>query len=154
MASTPILERNARRVIALSATARHGADVRRELEPVIEGLRSEIDDTVPKAVAARLLSVSVPTLNKWIARGLIPTRPSGRYQRVPRDPLLELAGRVEELRRAGKQDGLLAEVAHRLQTAEPEYQQQAEALYGASLDALRRGNLVPADIPATFGPDD
>jgi excisionase family DNA binding protein len=69
--------------------------VRRELEPIIAGLRSEIEETVPKTVAARLLGVSVPTLNKWIARGLNPATSSGRYRRIPRDPLLELAEQVD-----------------------------------------------------------
>jgi excisionase family DNA binding protein len=154
MAPSPVIERNARRLIALRTTARRGGEVERELAPIIADLRDEIDPTLPKRVAARLLGVSVPTLNKWVARGLIPVERKGRYQRVRRDPLLELAEQVAVVRSTGQTGGVVAEAVHQLQAKDPTYQREAAELYGESLAAIGRGDLVAAAIPAGFGPDD
>lgn len=154
MAPTHVMERNARRVVALRVTARRGGEVGRELDPIIAELRDEIAPTLPKRLAARLLGVSVPTLNKWIARGMIPVSHEGRYDRVARDPLLDLAEQVEQLRRAGRNEAVIAHAVDRLQASDPEYNAQITDLYGESLTAMRDGDLVDAEIPDAFGDDD
>jgi hypothetical protein len=148
-----LIERNAENILALRLTARRGKDISAELEPVIEDLRGAITPVLPKRVAARLLGVSVPTLNKWIVRGWIPATES-RPQKVLRDPLLDVALQVRQLRRAGQVEGVLAQAIHRLQAEDPDYQRQAQELYGASLAAMEKGDLVPATIPDGFGPND
>lgn len=154
MPTSPVIEKTAQRVIALQVTARCGGQVGRELEPIITDMRSEIAPTLPKRVAARLLGVSVPTLNKWIVRGLITVEQSGRYERVVRDPFLDLAVLVQRLRRSGKTEGVVAEAVQRLQADDPDYQREAAELYGDSVAAIGRDDLIPATIPDTFGPDD
>jgi excisionase family DNA binding protein len=118
-------------------------------------MRERIGAGVTKTVAARVLGVSVPTIDKWIDRGRIPTTytPKGR-RRVALGPLVSLAGAVQELREAGQTDGLVAAALLRLQQSDPAFRQELVDLYGPSLDAMSRGDLVPAAIPDDFGPDD
>lgn len=117
-------------------------------------VRSQIGADVPKAVAARTLGVSVATVDKWIARGRIPTTGSGRPQRIALGPLVDLAAEVEDLREHGQTTGLVAAALLRLAQEDPSYRHDFDELYGESLDATDRGELVPATIPDTFGPDD
>jgi hypothetical protein len=116
---------------------------------------------VSKAVAARVLQVSVNTVDKWIARGRIPTVPSPTGRRlVALGPLVDLVAAVQDLREAGRSDGLLAAALLQLQLQlqqqqqDPHYREDFNALYGESLAAAQRGDLVPATIPDDFGPDD
>ena len=67
MARTIDTTRTAERILALRRTARRGGDVQDELEPIIEDLRGDLDDTMSKSQAAKVIGVSVPTLDKWIA---------------------------------------------------------------------------------------
>ena len=80
MGRTTNTERTAERILALRRTARRGGDVRQELEPVINGLRSDLDETMSKSQAAKVIGVSVPTLDKWIEQRIVPVEraPSGR----------------------------------------------------------------------------
>ena len=110
---------------------------------------------VPKAVAARVLGVSVPTVDKWVARGRIPTVLNGSGpRRVALSALVDLAARVEELRDQGQTEGLVAAALLRLEQEDPVYRDNFDELYGSSLAAAERGDLVPATIPETFGPED
>lgn len=73
------------------------------IESVSRRRRADLDRTVPKRRAAELLGVSVPTLDRWIKRGRIPTlhrAETGREELVT-GPLLELAVEVELIRGAG-----------------------------------------------------
>lgn len=140
-------------LIDLHVAGRDGdrARVRR----VEDRVRDRVGTGIPKAVAARVLGFSVNTLDKWIARGRIEVLPgrNGR-QLVALEPLVDLAAEVERLRAAGKREGLLASAILALQKDDPTYGDEFDGLYGGSLEAMRRGDLVPATIPETFGPDD
>jgi transposase len=129
--------------------------VRTELKPVIEDLREELGPTMTKRQAAAVIGVSVPTLDKWIERGLLPVEsaPSGR-PRVARDPVLDLAERVEDLRRRGETRGLIAAAVDRMLREDARYQREFDQLYGPGLSALRRGDFVSAAPGSEFGPED
>jgi hypothetical protein len=79
-------------------------------------LRPLLEVGVPKRQAAAQLGVSVPALDKWIARGRLPVvgRRGSSRRTVETRALLELAEQVEALRRAGLERGLLAEAFTRL----------------------------------------
>jgi DNA-binding transcriptional MerR regulator len=148
--------RRARRIVSLRYTARCGGAVRDELAPVIAGMRDELAPTMPKRTAAAIIGISVPTLDKWIARGLVPTETvNGGRPRVLRDAVLELAERVEELRRKGQSRHLVAAAVDHLQREDDAYQREFEELYGPGLKALATGEkLVSAVPPEGFGPED
>lgn len=83
------------------------------VESVARRRRAELDQTVPKRRAAEQLGVSVPTLDRWIKRGRIPTRQrseTGREELVTA-PLLELAVEVELLRISGVRHPLRQAIA-------------------------------------------
>lgn len=128
----------------------------RERVRTVEGrMRKRVGAGVPKAVAARVLGVSVKTLDKWIARGRVPTVAGTNGRRlVALSPLVDLAAAVEQLREAGRTEGLLATALLELQQQDPQYRRNFHDLYGESLAAVERGDLVPATIPETFGPND
>lgn len=147
--------RTARRILALRRTARHGEDVRVELEPVIEDLRDELDDTMSKTQAAQVIGISVPTLDKWIEQRIVPVmRAQSGRPRIPRDTALDLAERVEDLRRHGRQRNLIVAVVDQLQREDPIYQREFQELYGPGLRSLAEGELVSAAPSDAFGPDD
>jgi excisionase family DNA binding protein len=122
----------------------------------VEGrVLKSVGNGITKAVAARVLGVSVPTVDKWIARGQIPTVANGSGpRRVALGPLVDLATLVEELRESGQTEGLVAAALLRLEQEDPAYRKDFDELYGESLEAVKRGDLVPATIPDTFGPED
>ena len=129
--------------------------MRDELAPVIDELRDELAPSMAKRQAAAVIGVSVPTLDKWIDRGLLPveTARSGR-PRVLRDPVLDLAERVEDLRRAGETRHLVAMAVDQMLREDPEYQRGFDKLYGPGLAAMREGDFVSAAPGADFGPED
>lgn len=111
---------------------------------------------VSKALAARMLEVSVPTLDKWIARDRIATvtGAKGKRRLVDARSLAELLVRVRALRASGHREGVLAEAIHTLERQDSQYQRQFDELFGASLDATRRGELKPVVVPESFGAED
>ena len=110
--------------------------------------------TYSKAQAAHLLDVSTTTLEQWIGRGLLPVVRVVGYKRdrVPPRPLLALAAQVKELRRHGRQRGLLVEALSRLEQEDPGGAEEFERLYGPGLRAMS-DDLVKVDLDS-FGPDD
>ena len=68
-------------------------DQRAALDEVYAQARGGLGETVPKRVAARLLDVSVSTLDRWIARGAIDTggAPRSGRQEIATDMLITLA---------------------------------------------------------------
>ena len=126
-----------------------------DLDSVIADLRQDLDETMSKTQAAELIGVSVPTLDKWIADGIVPIRkaPSGR-PRIPRDTALDLAERIADLREQGRQRNLIPGVVDMLQRKDSTYQREFKKLYGPGLAALAEGQLVSAKPPASFGPED
>jgi DNA repair photolyase len=149
-------ERTAERILALRRTARRGGDVRRELEPIIDGLRRDLDETMSKTQAATVIGVSVPTLDKWIDQRIIPVeRAASGRPRVPRDTALDLAERVSDLRERGRERNLIAAVVDQLQRDDSvSYQREFKKLYGPGLRALASGELVSAAPTDEFGPED
>jgi len=111
---------------------------------------------ITKAEAARMLDVSVNTLDKWIARGrvaVVHDEDSGRTL-VAIVPFARVLHEVREVRARGQADGVLAAAITRLEHEDPEYQYDFAALYGASLRAAVDDRLKPLSLPHGFGPDD
>jgi transposase-like protein len=143
-------------LVDLRVAERHSrGKPRAHVRKVEDRMRRRVGRGVSKAVAARVLGVSTNTLDKWIARGRVPTAAGdGGRQVVALEPLVELATEVAELREAGQTDGLLAAAILELDQKDPTYLRDFSDLYGASLAAIARGELVPATIPESFGPGD
>jgi len=121
---------------------------------VIDDLRSDVGETLTKASAARLLGVSRNTLDKWIARGAVPTREIAGRQEVVRTELEELAETVQRLRAvSADRPGVLAEAVRRLAEGDPEFAGMEDQIE-RSLRDVEQGNLVPLRIPDSFGHDD
>lgn len=108
-----------------------------------------------KSQAAKVIGISVPTLDKWIAQRIVPVEraSSGRPQ-VPRDTTLDLAERVAELRERGRERNLIvALVDHQLQRNDPDHHREFDHLYGPWLRALAEVELVSAAPSGAFGPN-
>ena len=71
-----------------------------------------------------------------------------------RDPVLDLAERVEDLRRTGEKRHLIATAVDRMLREDPEYQREFDELYGPGLAAMRAGDFVSAAPGPDFGLDD
>lgn len=97
--------------------AERAARTREDILPVRTALETEIGPTVARATAARLLGVSQTALDRWIARGDIPTvvTRSGR-RAVPRHALIELIEAVEERGRLAEERHPLASVLRERRT--------------------------------------
>lgn len=111
---------------------------------------------IAKAPAARLLGISVNTLDKWIARGRIRTISNAGSARTGIDPtqVAELLIAVRILRDQGRQTGILAAAIQQLEREDGRYQREFAELYGASLESMAAGNLKPLELPDSFGPED
>jgi transposase-like protein len=128
---------------------------RAQVRKVEDRMLERVGAGVSKAVAARILGVSTNTLDKWIARGRVPTESGKRGREVVAIvPLVELAAEVAQLREAGQTEGLLAAAILELEQKDPVFHREFGELYGDSLGALERNELVPAAIPDSFGPHD
>lgn len=110
---------------------------------------------VPKAPAARMLGISVNTLDKWIGRKRIRTiqSPSGRAL-VDAQQVAQLLIAVRVMRQLGRSEGLLAAAIQQLERDDPHYQREFAELYGQSLESMQTGNIKPLELPDTFGPED
>jgi hypothetical protein len=78
-----------------------------------------------------------------------PYRASNRWK-----ALIDLATAMEDLREAGHATGVLAAAILSLQQHDARYRRDFEQLYGESLAAAERGDLIPATVPDAFGPED
>jgi hypothetical protein len=143
------------RILALKRTSRRGGDVQLELEPIIEELRGDLEETMNKTQAAKVIGVSVPTLDKWIELGFVPvTRAASGRPRVPRDTALDLAERITDLRERGRDRNLIVWLVDALQRDDSLYQQEFRKFYGPGLHAMASSDLVSAAPTDAFGPDD
>jgi len=90
-----------------------------DLRAVRSFLQRRLGPTVKRALAARVLGVSQPALDRWIESGDIPTvpTPAGRWE-VPARPLVELVGAVAERSRGGERHPLAAVLHERRAAAE------------------------------------
>jgi Homeodomain-like domain len=111
---------------------------------------------IPKAAAARMLGVSVNTVDKWIARKRIAVVRDNRSGRelVAISPFARLLSEVRALRAAGATDGILAAALLHLEQQDPQYRAEFDELYGASLQAMADDRLKPLRLPEGFGPED
>lgn len=74
-----------------------------EIAAVREDLESQLEGTIPRSLAARLLGVSHTALNNWIAAGDVPAVITKRGRReIPIPVFLDLRERVAEEREAGR----------------------------------------------------
>lgn len=114
-------ERAVERAVELRLIATAVSDEREQirLKRVLRDLRREIGVSVPKTRAAGILGVSVTALDRWIARGRLPTvrRPSSSREEIDADALLDLAEEVKRLRERGVTRGVLATAFERLAAA-------------------------------------
>jgi DNA-binding transcriptional MerR regulator len=111
---------------------------------------------VPKAAVARLLGVSVNTLDKWIERGRIKTTLDSKSGRklIDGQEAARLLIAVRVLRAQGTKDGVLAAAIQQLERGDPKYQRDFADLYGASLASMEAGSVRPLRLPDAFGPED
>ena len=147
--------RTAHRILALRRTARRGGDVRDELEPIIEGLRGDLDDTMSKSQAAKVIGVSVPTLDKWIEQRIVPVtaqRVGDReFRGTPRStspselPIFESAG-------VNGTSSLPLLTSCSETTLPTNANSRSSTAYGPGLRALASEELVSAAPTAEFGP--
>ena len=71
-----------------------------------------------------------------------------------RDPVLALAERVDDLRRAGQDRNLIATVVDRMQRDDEDYQRDFAQMYGPGLAALAGGDTVSAAPGPDWHPED
>lgn len=130
-------------------------EVKERLRRVTER-RVRDNNGVAKSVAARMLGVSVNTLDKWIGRervAVVLDERSGRTL-VAIVPLARLLTEVRSLRAAGASVGVLAAAFTQLEREDPEYQRAFRELYGPGLGALAENRLKPLVLPDGFVPED
>jgi hypothetical protein len=149
----------ARAFVALrDVDARDREALRTAVQDATAELQAGLADraTYSKAEAAHLLDVSTTTLEKWVELGLLPVVRVPRYKRdrVPSGPLLVLAGKVKELRRLGRQRGLLVEALSRLEQEDSAWRAEFEQLYGRGLRGGGGEDYVSAAPSPDFGPGD
>jgi hypothetical protein len=89
------------------------------VRPVRRRLESRLAPTLSRSLAARLLGVSQPALDRWVKAGRIPTvvTPRGRRE-VPRQFVIELRESIDELSRRRVRRPLAAALAARRAAAE------------------------------------
>jgi hypothetical protein len=118
MGRAAAIERTVEHVVALRCVAGAVCDERerRRLARVERRLRHEVGVGVPKRRAAKILGVSVPALDKWIAAGRLPVvrRPDVDREEIDAETLIDLAYEVARLREQGEHRGVLAAAFARL----------------------------------------
>lgn len=109
-----------------------------------------------KAEAARMLGISVNTLDKWIVRGRVAVVRDDASPRtlVAIVPFARLVREVRELRARGEKSGVLATAIAQLERDDPDYQREFAELYGGSLQEMQDGHLTPLALPGGLGPED
>lgn len=113
-------EQATKRVLALRRVTPASQEDRALLDLVVDDLRRDAGEWLTKSSAARILGVSRNTLDKWVSRGVIPTRDRG----VDRAGLEEIAVELDGLRASGEDRALLAEALYRLEQEDPQWQKK------------------------------
>jgi hypothetical protein len=126
--------------------------------PVVQGrlsdleqrVRASLGPSVPKLAAARALGVSLPGLDRWIDRGLIPVvpTPAGTRLRPETWPLIELLEQVLRLRDEGRKRRVLATALRSLGRRPPG---AGRWIVPADLAALPRPNVPAWELRAALG---
>lgn len=131
-----------------------------EARHLIENVRSQLEldigEGISQATAARVLRTSANTVNKWVRRGYIlrVAVEGKKVEQVSRKQTVVLAAELDRLRAAGAKPGMLAAAIAQLEREDPIYQRDFRELYEPGIAAMRKGDLVPADIPAGLQPED
>jgi DNA-binding transcriptional MerR regulator len=112
------------------------------IDTVQQTIKRLVGELVPKTVAARLLGVSVTTIDKLAARGLLPTaRPPGSSrQYIPRDVLVPLVIEVKRRRAEGQRRAVLAEALRHIRP--PASRRQPEGHSTAERRSLAMHRLI------------
>lgn len=128
-------ERTLENIVRLSQTEQRVADP--EIAAVREDLESQLEGTVSRSSASRLLEVSHTALNHWIEAGDVPVVITKRGRKeVPIPALLELQERVTEQRRSGRP---------KLHTLEPVMIEERRRVDGLRLQAESSSADRPRD---------
>jgi hypothetical protein len=132
-----------------------GGRARTKVQHVADDLADDVPG-VSKAVAARVLGLSVPTAEKWIAAGRLRlVAPEGSQRElVDARHLSRVAALVRALRAYARKRGVVAAVIDRLSREDPELQRTLSEALEESLAAVQSGDLAELTIPASFGPND
>ena len=150
-------EKTVRRLVELNEAALEIPDgrARGKVQDVADGLAAETRG-VSKAVAARVLGLSVPTVEKWIGDGRLTTLHVEGFDRelVDSARLARIAAVVRALRRDGRKRGMIAAVVDRLSQDDTAVQASLRDALDESLAAVERADLNELKIPATFEPND
>lgn len=150
-------ERTVRRMVSLDEAALEipRGRARRNVEHVADDLAGEVR-CVSKAVAARVLGLSTPTVDTWIGAGrlhaVVPPGSTREYVEVRQ--LSRVAALVRFLRSAGRKRGVIAAVIDRLSEDDPGLQRELTEALEESLAAVDSGDLVELTLPASFGSND
>lgn len=89
-------------------------DARTQLARLTRRRITDIGPSVPKTRAAKALGVTVPALDRWIARGALKTRRStSSREEIDTLTVVDLAVEVASLAESGRKRGLLAEAIAR-----------------------------------------
>lgn len=91
------IEQVVEHLVRLRRAIRHGdSETRRDLEPVVTYFEGVVGPTLSRANTARLLGVSYPALDRWIAKGDIAAlrTPSGKRE-VPLSQVVDLKEQLQ-----------------------------------------------------------
>jgi hypothetical protein len=89
-------------------------DARTQLARLTRRRITDIGPSIPKTRAAKALGVTVPALDRWIARGALKTRRStSSREEIDTLTVVDLAVEVASLAKSGRKRGLLAEALAR-----------------------------------------
>jgi hypothetical protein len=93
-------------------------DARTQLARLTRRRITDIGPSIPKTRAAKALGVTVPALDRWIARGALKTRRStSSREELDTLTVVDLAVEVASLAESGRKRGLLAEAIARRERA-------------------------------------
>jgi hypothetical protein len=93
-------------------------DARTQLARLTRRRITDIGPSIPKTRAAKALGVTVPALDRWIARGALKTRRStSSREEIDTLTVVDLAVEVASLAESGRKRGLLAEALARRERA-------------------------------------
>jgi hypothetical protein len=124
MGRAAAIERALRDAVELRVLARTATDGRTavQLAAIARRRADDIGRSVPKSQAARVLGVSLTTLDKWVARGALPVLRHGSSSRdeLQTESVIELADHVQALREGGLERALIAAAIARRDAARVE----------------------------------
>ncbi len=117
-------------------------DARARLARMVRSRIVDIGPSVPKTRAAKILGVTVPALDRWVARGALKTRrSSSSREEIDTLSVVDLAVEIASLVESGRRRGLLAEALTRRERALASRGMGTRGFF-ADQQAERRGELA------------